>query len=103
MTRQEVIDLYFEGDRSLHDEYAEACRAQFAVDVEHGDAACAQGDLAAMRHLAHGLKTLLQTMGRSDLSELARAIEEASVAGDKATTHEAWSHLRAALPTALDG
>ncbi len=102
MTQQEVIDLYFEGDRSLYEEYAEACRAQFIVDVEQGDAACAQAALAAMRHLAHGLKTLLQTLGRSDLSELARTIEEASVAGDTVTVLEAWSHLRAALPTALD-
>lgn len=102
MTRQEVIDLYFEGDRSLYEEYAEACLVQFTVDIEQGDAACAQGDMAAMHHLAHGLKTLLQTLGRSELSELARTIERASVTGDTSVVHEAWRGLRTALPRALE-
>lgn len=102
MTRQEVIDLYFEGDRSLYAEYAAACLVQFAVDIEQGDAACALGDMPAMRRLAHGLKTLMLTLGRSDLSELARSIEEAASKDDMSAMHGAWRQLRTVLPQALD-
>lgn len=103
MTRQEVIDLYFEGDRSLYNAFAQACLEQFTHDIEQGNAACARGDMATMRHLSHGLKTLLQTLGRSDLSELARSIEEASTADERSTAVlEAWRTLSAALPPTLD-
>lgn len=102
MTRQEVIDLYFDGDRSLYNEYAEACLVQFTLDIETGDVACAQGDMTTMRHLSHGLRTLMQTLGRSDLSALARSIEEACIAAQAPVVHEAWHRLRAALPRAFD-
>ena len=102
MTRQEVIDLYFEGDRALYEEYAQACLAQFAIDIALGNAACAQEDMAAMRRLSHGLKSVLQTLGRSDLSEMARSIEEASASGGSAAASRAWRLLSAELPRALD-
>lgn len=103
MTRQEVIDLYFEGDRSLYNAFAQACVEQFTQDIDRGNAACAQGDMAALRHLSHGLKTLLQTLGRSDLSELARSIEEASAADAMCTdVLEAWRTLSAALPPTFE-
>lgn len=101
MTRQEAIDLYFEGDRSLYAEYAAACLTQFTADIEAGDAACARGEAPAMRRLAHSLKTVLMTLGRNDLSELARAIEAAAEDGSSAW-QEIWPALRAALPGALE-
>jgi HPt (histidine-containing phosphotransfer) domain-containing protein len=106
MTRQAqeqaLIDRYFEGDEPLYLEYAQACLVQFPLDVELGDAACARQDMPAIRHLAHALKTVLRTLGRRDLSEMASAIEDTAAMGKVSAVLEVWGTLRAALPRSLN-
>jgi HPt (histidine-containing phosphotransfer) domain-containing protein len=52
-------------------------------------------------HLAHSLKTVLRTLGRADLSDLAFAIEQqAPLNMDEARTQ--WQALRLGLLSGLD-
>lgn len=97
MTRQEAIDLYFEGDRALFDEYLLCCQAQFPVDIHTGDTACARQEWPPLQHLAHSLKTVLQTLGRHDLALTAIALEEAALIGNAAEVRPLWQRLREAL------
>jgi HPt (histidine-containing phosphotransfer) domain-containing protein len=98
---QALIDLYFDGDRLLYEEYRALCRDQFKLDAELGDLACAKRDAMGLCHLAHSLKTVLRTLGRADLSDLAFAIEQqAPLNMDEARTQ--WQALRLGLLSGLD-
>lgn len=97
---QALIDAYFDGDRALYEEYKALCRDQFKLDAAQGDQACATGDASGLRHLAHSLKTVLRSLGKADLSELAFAIEE-QAAGDMAAACAQWPALRDGLLSAL--
>lgn len=97
---QALIDSYFDGDRALYEEYKALCRDQFKLDAAQGDQACASGDATGLRHLAHSLKTVLRSLGRADLAELAFAIEELAV-DDRAAACARWPALRDGLLNAL--
>jgi HPt (histidine-containing phosphotransfer) domain-containing protein len=97
-----LIDAYFDGDRALYEEYKALCRDQFKLDVAQGDQACASGDATSLRHLAHSLKTVLRSLGQTDLSDLAFAIEEGSPS-DMAAACAHWALLRKGLLHSTQG
>jgi HPt (histidine-containing phosphotransfer) domain-containing protein len=102
MQEQALIDLYFDGDRGLYEEYKALCREQFKLDATEGDRACDRGDTEALRRLAHSLKTVLRSLGKPELSELAFAVEDASAGRDMGAALVAWQTLRRGLMSALD-
>ncbi len=95
---QEAIDRFFGGKTALFQAFRQGCLAQFQADAALGDAACASGDLAALRHLAHSLKSVLLTLGHPQASELARRLEDACAEADGPQAHALWPQLRLSLP-----
>lgn len=100
MTRSEaeIIDRHFEGDHALYSEYKALCLAQFPLDIQAGDTACATGDAPALQRLAHSLKTVLRSLGHDTLSDLASAIEQQAAQGAMGPAQHLWRQLRAELP-----
>lgn len=94
---QATVQRHFAGDRGLFLAYRASCIAQFAADVQHGDAALARGDAAALRRLGHSLKSVLLTLGQPEASATARRLEDAGARADLEGARESWSALRAHL------
>ena len=99
--RAAVVEL-FDGNEPLFRSYRDACMKQLPQDLDRGDAALARADTTAMRHLAHNLKGVLRTLGRSELSQQARALEDAAArAASNADLQTLWEPLRSGLRTLL--
>lgn len=96
---QEAIDRYFGGKAALFQAFRQGCLVQFETDAALGDAACASGDLAGLRHLAHSLKSVLLTLGHEQASGLARRLEDACAAEDGPQARALWPQLRQSLPS----
>jgi Hpt domain len=94
--QEDLIRRHFDGDRALHAEYLGLCRAQFLVDAQTGDAACANDDdgLPPLRRLMHSLKTVLQTLGADEVAQQARDVELACLAQDAQRAHATWQQVR---------
>lgn len=94
----DAVATYFAGDGALHARFVAQSRPRFASDIASGDAACRLGDAAALRRLAHNLKSVLAMIGWPDLSATAAALEarlkSAMPAGELGT---AWRPLRDGL------
>ncbi|WP_422018290.1 response regulator [Roseateles sp.] len=73
---QDPVQQHFGGDRALFDSFRAGCIERFAADIDAGNAAWAAADVAALRHVAHGLKAVLVLIGHGDLAEQARALEQ---------------------------
>jgi HPt (histidine-containing phosphotransfer) domain-containing protein len=94
----DIIDRHFEGDRALYNEYKSLCQAQFPLDVQAGDAACAAQDVHALQRLAHSLKTVLRSLGHDALGDLASHIEQQAANGSMLLPEpNHWSSLREQL------
>ena len=87
----------FAGDRALYLAFLAGCRMQFPQDLRHGDAACAGADLAALRHLAHSLKSVWLSLGHADAAADARELEDHCATGRAAEAAASWSRLRSVL------
>lgn len=94
---QTAVEVYFGGDLGLYEAFLAQCRLQWRADAASGDAALAGGDLAALRRLAHSLKTVLQTVGMPHAGALAQDIEAAAAEGQQAAAQAGWTRLRAQL------
>jgi hypothetical protein len=92
-----AIDRHFGGEQALFIAFRASCRAQFAADLQAGDAAVASGDAAALRRLAHSLKSVLATLGHPGPGATARTLEDAAAAADWASATPLWQRLRAHL------
>ncbi|WP_164963469.1 response regulator [Rubrivivax sp. JA1026] len=92
-----AVAQFFAGDAVLYEAYRASCLPQFLRDVRQGDAALDAGDLAALRRLAHSLKSVLLTLGYAADAERAAALDRASAAGDAAAARDGWALLRGAL------
>lgn len=92
-----AVATYFNGDRKLFELYRASCRAQFALDRRAGDQHLAQRDSAALRRLAHSLKTVLLTLGHDADSATARQLERDAEAGNEPAMRLGWSRLATAL------
>lgn len=95
-----AVDEFFAGDRTLYDGFRASCIEQFPRDVAAGDAALAGGDWAALRRLAHGLKTVLRSLGHGADSALAAQLEDDAAAGRADAARGGWRQLRERLPSA---
>ena len=87
----------FAGDHALYLAFLASCRAQFPRDLQDGNLACASADLAALRRLAHSLKSVLMSLGLPDAAATARALEDQCAAGHKAEAAALWPRLRRVL------
>lgn len=94
---QAAITRHFGGEQALFIAFRASCRAQFASDLQAGDAAVACGDAAALHHLAHSLKSVFATLGHAGPSATARGLEDAAAAADWGSTTPLWQQLRAHL------
>lgn len=94
---------FFNGDRALSESYRRTCLRQFPADIQAGDAAAAHVDLAALRRLAHDLKSVLQILGQDALAAEARTLEAAAAAPDIAAAVRGWGTLRAGLAALVAG
>lgn len=74
----QAIETYFDGDRALFLAFRESCVEQFDVDLAEGDAAIEDKDAPSLRRVAHSLKGVLRTIGYDELSDLAKAVENAA-------------------------
>lgn len=74
----QAIATYFDGDRALFLAFRESCVEQFDVDLAEGDAAIEDKDAPSLRRVAHSLKGVLRTIGYDELSEVAKAVENAA-------------------------
>ncbi|MFT3953915.1 MAG: response regulator [Piscinibacter sp.] len=89
-----AIVQHFGGDEALFLAYRASCLAQFANDLRAGDAALAGADAAALRRLAHSLKSVLATLGRASPSMVARELEDSAARADWAASTPLWYALR---------
>lgn len=98
-----AIDEFFGGNAALYQAFLARCRAQFPQDITLGRDAAAQGLYQPLRHLAHSLKSVLQTLGHPAAAALARELEETA---HRASEHPAahrdavqagWTRLEAEL------
>lgn len=92
-----AVEAYFAGDRALYDSYRSSCLEQFPRDRLAGESALRSGDAAALRRLAHSLKTVLQTLGHASESVWARQLEADASEGRLDTLAAGWARLDAAL------
>ncbi len=92
-----AIDLHFGGDAGLFHAFRRSCLPQFKQDLAAGEAAFVQADAAALRRLAHSLKSVLATLGHAPAAACARELEAAAAQGDLRAAQAPWSALRAQL------
>lgn len=93
--RQRAIDAHFGGRAALFDAFMSHCVDQLPMDLQAGDAASTAGDVAALRRVAHNLKSVLQLIGSVGGHAAARELESACMAGaplDALTAQ--WQALR---------
>ena len=92
---------FFAGNTALYNAYRQTCLARLPEDLAAGDRAAALADCAALRHVAHNLKSVLTLLGEAEAAQRARATEEQAAAGASAAAVLAWRRLRdCAFPTA---
>lgn len=89
-----AIERYFEGDRELFLAFRSSCIVQFQTDFATADAAIAASDRAALRRTVHSLKSVLQTLGRDELSASARQLEDVVQEAPWAQAVSGWGDLR---------
>lgn len=92
-----AIARFFEGNAELFRAYRDSSRTQFRHDLGQGDQACAEGDLAAMRRLAHSLKSVLGLLGGDALAGRFAALERLARDGQASDVRTQWADLRAFL------
>lgn len=92
-----AVDEYFGGDQGLYDAFLAQCRPQFARDASTGDLAQQQADLAALRRLAHSVKSVWRSLGLAADSSLAARVEDAAAAQRVDLAWSLWPTLRERL------
>ncbi|MFC4924788.1 response regulator [Delftia deserti] len=98
-----AVATYFGGDAALFHSYRASCLEQLPADVALGENLLAARDAAALRRLAHSLKSVLRLLGQEQSSGLAQALEQACLASDWPRAADAWRQLGAALLGMLEG
>ena len=93
-TNTDPVAAFFGGNHSLYDNYRGICLRQFPQDVRDGDAALRAGDSAALRRIAHNLKSALTLLGLEHAAQLARNAEESAMQGTPADMRMHWQRLR---------
>ena len=91
-----AVAEFFGGDLALFQAFWAQCRPQFLHDAATGDQAVQHADLAALRRVAHSLKTLLLMLGEPADSLLAARVESAAGA-ELANAAALWPPLAVRL------
>lgn len=109
--QQQAIAEHFSGDAALFHAYLNSCGPVFGDDLLLGDAAWAQGDVAALRRLGHSLKSVLRSLGETDAADAAQALDRAAQAAaprpgavreaEMQVLQAAWARLRQAVQQVL--
>lgn len=97
---RQAIDEFFDGDAALFAKYKAMSQAQFEADAVVGNDALARGDFAALRRLAHTVKSVLNLLGDNVGRDQAVALEHAckpDTTPDAAACEPLWLALRARL------
>lgn len=97
-----AVQAYFEGDRALFELMKRSTLPRLEADRRSGDAAWARSDAAALRRLAHSLKSVMRLIGRPQAALLAQRLEMAAQHGTRDEVAEAWALLRPCLGGAQD-
>lgn len=97
---QQAIAQHFGGNASLFMAFKASSLAQLQQDSLSGDEASARGDRAALRLLAHSLKTVLGLLGHPAAGDEARRLEALAASADSHWSEitQAWAALRGQLP-----
>ena len=93
----DVVHRLFGGDRRLYDDFRRQAVQQFADDLQAGDRALDGADWTALRHLAHGLKSVWRLLGDGQAEALAEQLETEAAAGDALACAGLWPRLRQCL------
>ncbi len=94
----EALVRHFGGDAELFGDFRRDVMRQLPQDAAEGDGACQRQDAAALRRVAHSLKSVLTLIGEPELSQQARALEDAAAApATAAHAFDAWPALAQAL------
>ena len=89
----DVVTKYFGGDSEFFDAYQASCSAQFPVDLQAGQSACAASDMDALVRTAHNLKSILLTLGFATIIQEAANCEQRAQSGDVAMAQASWKQL----------
>lgn len=92
-----AVDVFFGGDQVLFDSYRAACLAQLPSDLEQGQRLLAQRDAAALRRLAHSLKSVVRMLGLAQAADRAQALEQACLQQDWDQVQDHWAFLQARI------
>lgn len=98
---QDPVSEFFGGNCELFEAYRQACLAQFPQDLLDGDVADRALDAAALRLVAHNLKSVLTMLGEARAAQWARDTEERAANQQTEPMHAAWllvrSHIQALI------
>lgn len=104
-----AVEEFFGGNAALYQAFLVRCRTQFPQDITLGREAVDQGLYPPLRHLAHSLKSVLQTLGHPAPATMARELEDlAQKAGDdpaqyRVAVRAGWVRLEAELTRLCEG
>lgn len=88
-----AIETFFDGDRELFLTFRVSCVEQFDLDLAQGNAAIEEKNASVLRRLAHSLKGVLSTIGYDELSDMARAVENAAQQNQWETAVSQWKRF----------
>jgi CheY-like chemotaxis protein len=88
-----AIAHYFAGQTALFEAYREGCRRQFSSDLQAGERAFSESDAAALRRLAHNLKSVLRMLGSEEAALQAQALEASAAQGNWEAMAAGWAEL----------
>ena len=98
---KDTIALHFGGDAELYAGFRKACFDRFDADIAEGDRASETGDINALHHLSHSLKSVLRMLGNPREAAIAFALEDACAnaesAAGLAAARPLWQALRRAI------
>ncbi|WP_343592159.1 response regulator [Paracidovorax wautersii] len=87
----------FEGSEPMLQSFTALCRQQFPLDAQAGDEALARRDMAALRRVAHNLKSVLRLIGEHPLADAAQSLDAQLSRDDLTEVASRWQGLRDAL------
>jgi HPt (histidine-containing phosphotransfer) domain-containing protein len=85
-----AIAINFAGDVALFHAFKADCVQQLEGDLRAGAAALAAADAAALRRLAHNLKSVLRSLGLEASAVTAQGLEKACIDADWEAITEQW-------------
>jgi CheY-like chemotaxis protein len=92
----QAIAVNFGGDAALFHAFKADCVQQLEGDLQAGASALAARDAAALRHLAHNLKSVLRTLGLEPAARVAQRLEDACAVADWAAIAAGWPEFNRA-------